>query len=67
MGSLPEVLGPAGVWSASTAPEDLADALRRALSDRPRWSGAALARAAAAPGWAAGAAAHVEAYRRAAA
>ena len=70
VGALPEVLGDCASWAASLAPEDVAEALARVLSDRAvaadlRDRG--LRRASAAPGWEASAHAHLEAYRRAAA
>jgi glycosyltransferase involved in cell wall biosynthesis len=70
VGSLPEVLGDSARWSVSLDVEDLARALVELVSDNVlrlavRTSG--LVRAAEWPGWDAAAAAHLEAYARAAA
>ncbi|MBC7678961.1 MAG: glycosyltransferase, partial [Pseudorhodobacter sp.] len=68
--SLPEVLGAdSACWAQSLAVEDLAAALSQLLSDETRQQSlrtAALAHAAAAPGWDQSAAAHLQAYALAA-
>jgi glycosyltransferase involved in cell wall biosynthesis len=70
VGALPEVLGECASWAASLAPDHVAVALARVLSDQgvaARLRDSGLRRARAAPGWDASARAHIEAYRRAAA
>lgn len=70
VGALPEVLGDAAAWAASTAATDVAVALERVLRapDVARdLRDRGLARAAAWPTWADTAAVHLDAYARAAA
>jgi glycosyltransferase involved in cell wall biosynthesis len=68
VGSLPEVLGDAAEWCSGDEADALAGGLRRVIEDvehRGKLRERGLARVAAAPGWAACAAIHVEAYRAA--
>src|SRR5205823_4276465 len=70
VGALPEVLGSAGGWAEELSARALADRMRQLLTDeRERLSlrAAGLDRAAHAPGWTQTAAAHVTAWRAAAA
>jgi alpha-1,3-rhamnosyl/mannosyltransferase len=69
VGSLPEVLGHTASWCESTRAHDVATALAEVLLDdamRQRLRSDGFERAAAAPGWPVAAAAHLEAYQRAA-
>lgn len=64
--SLPEVLGSAGAWAASTSPGDLATAVLEVLGDdagRAARRAASLARAKELPGWDEAAAVHLRAYQ----
>jgi alpha-1,3-rhamnosyl/mannosyltransferase len=68
VGSLPEVLGDAAEWCPSDDADAVAEGLKRVIGDRQRQRGLreiGLARVAAAPGWEACAAIHVQAYRTA--
>jgi alpha-1,3-rhamnosyl/mannosyltransferase len=69
VGPLPEVLGDAAEWCDQTDHRSVADALDRVIGDPARHAwlrDAGLARAAAAPTWAASARVVLDAYRRAA-
>lgn len=67
VGSLPEVLGPAGVWCDNLTPESVADALAVVFAEEGTSRRTAVqAWAAAAPGWTDCAAAHLRAYSDAA-
>lgn len=69
VGSLPEVLGPAGGWVDELSASALADRMQQLLSDetgRLQLRSVGLDRAARAPGWAETAAAHAMAWRAAA-
>jgi alpha-1,3-rhamnosyl/mannosyltransferase len=69
VGPLPEVLGDAAEWCASPAAPDIADGLRRVLTDESRREAlrsAGLAHAASAPSWKQSAAVIADAYRTAA-
>jgi alpha-1,3-rhamnosyl/mannosyltransferase len=69
IGPLPEILGDAAEWCASTEPTDIAEGLRRVLVDEGRRQAlrsAGLARAATAPTWGDSATVLLDAYRKAA-